>query len=81
MNSSTSLWARIATPAEACDAGIDTPNCNGNGPGNDAAKCQVPMCGDEYFNSTMEQCDPDVPIPNGPCGQASFAILFACVSQ
>jgi hypothetical protein len=58
-----------AGPPEVCDAGMDgmdAPNCNGNGPGNDAAKCQMPRCGDGYVNALFappgngvlpEQCD------------------------
>jgi cysteine-rich repeat protein len=63
-------------PPEACDAGIDTPSCNGNGPGNGAAKCQIPRCGDGYVNAQFrpagsagppEACDAgmDTPSCNG----------------
>lgn len=63
-------------PTEACDMGMDSPDCNGNddvalGTGgsfiqnnNKDSKCQPPRCGDGYVNPTFK------PNPNGPNTEA-----------
>lgn len=61
-----------STQFEKCDAGGDSPDCNGDGNGdmanNPDAQCQIPRCGDGYINPQFtppgaddtENCD------NGP---------------
>jgi cysteine-rich repeat protein len=60
---------KVNAKLEACDTGVDSSDCNGNKNSDGKGNCQVPRCGDGYYNpKAEEECDfSDNSVPRGGC--------------